>query len=71
MMQLLTLKQLKRDYVHYSNTHLLRLELEGKFPRRIKPYGGRNGKAFYVRDEILEWIEEQIDKRDSSLNASS
>jgi predicted DNA-binding transcriptional regulator AlpA len=66
MMQLLTKKQLLK-LVPYSHTHIARLELEEKFPRRIKPYGGRNGKAFWVREEVDNWIQDQIDQRDNSL----
>lgn len=70
MMQLLTKKQLLK-LVPYSHTHVARLEIEGKFPRRIKPYGGRNGKTFWVREEVDAWIQDQIDKRDNSHDASS
>ena len=69
MSQLVTKKQLL-ELVPYSHTHILRLELDGKFPRRIKPYGGRNGKTFWVREEVENWIQFQIDQRDNSLNVS-
>ena len=54
-----------RDYVGFCNTHLLRLEEAGLFPKRCKPFSGRNGKCFWVREEVLEWIQEQIDNRDT------
>ena len=68
--QFITKKQLL-EIVPFSHTHVLRLEYEGKFPRRIKPYGGRNGKAFWVLEEIEDWIQSQIALRDNSTNASS
>jgi predicted DNA-binding transcriptional regulator AlpA len=70
MMQLLTKKQLLK-LIPYSHTHVARLELDGKFPKRLKPYGGRNGKAFWVREEVDNWIQDQIDQRDNSHNAFS
>ena len=69
MMRLLTKKQL-RELVPYSPTHIARLEKLGLFPQRIKPYGGRNGKAFWLRDEVIVWIKLQVAQRDSSLDAS-
>ena len=70
MSQFMTKKQVQ-DAVPYSNTHLLRLEDAGKFPKRIKPFGGRNGKAFWIGEEVDDWIRSQIDQRDNSHNASS
>ncbi len=69
MMQLLTKKQLL-ELVPYSHTHVLRLEKAGKFPMRLKPFGGKNGRAFWVRAEVDAWIQDQIDQRDDSLNVS-
>jgi len=70
MMQLITKKQLL-NLVPYSHTQVARLENDGKFPRRIKPYGGRNGKTFWVLEEVENWIQDQIVQRDDSHNASS
>ena len=69
MMQLITKKQLLK-LVPYSPPHIQRLEKAGKFPKRIKPYGGRNGKTFWVREEVDDWIQDQIDIRDSSNDSS-
>ena len=69
-MQLITKKQLLK-LVPYSHTHVQRLENDGKFPRRLKPYGGRNGKAFWLREEVDIWIQDQIDIRDNSNDASN
>ncbi|GAB5453398.1 MAG: hypothetical protein Hals2KO_37260 [Halioglobus sp.] len=70
MSQLITKKQLM-EHVPYSNTHLLRLEDAGRFPRRIKPDGKPNGKAFWVREEVEDYIQTQIDSRDNSPDDSS
>lgn len=37
--------------IHYSNVHLLRLEAEGKFPRRV-----------YLSPARVVWIEHEIDE---------
>ena len=70
MMQLISKRQLL-EIVPFSHTHILRLENDGKFPKRVKPFGGRNGKAFWVGEEVDAWIRSQIDQRDNSHNASS
>lgn len=70
MSQLMTKKQVQ-ELVPYCNTHLLRLEDAGKFPRRIKPDGTLNGKAFWVREEVESYIQAQIAKRDNSQDDSS
>ena len=69
MSQLITKKQLL-ELVPFSHTHILRLENENRFPRRVKPYEGRNGRAFWLLEEVEEWIQAQIAKRDNSHNAS-
>ena len=71
MSQLLTKKQLQQEYVNYSNTQLLRLEEQNLFPRRLKPNGGgRNSKAFWVREQVEDWIQMQIEDSDDSHNDS-
>ncbi len=64
MKQLLNKKQLK-EIVSYSDSHIDRLEKSGRFPRRVKPFGP-NGRAFWVREEVGDWIQRRIDERDSS-----
>lgn len=63
MKKLLNKKQLK-EVVGYSDSHIARLEAEGNFPRRVKPFGP-NGRAFWVREEIGDWIQKRIEERDS------
>lgn len=70
MSQLITKKQVQ-ELVPYSNTHLLRLEDAGKFPQRVKPDGNPNGKTFWVREEVEEYLATVIAKRDDSTNDSS
>lgn len=62
-MKLLTKKQLK-EKVGYSFSHIDRLEKAGRFPQRVKPFGP-NGRAFYVDEEVDDWIYQQIMERDS------
>ena len=63
-MRLLSKRQVL-DLVPYSPQHIQRLEDAGLFPKRIKlGNGGRNAKAFWVEQEIQDWIQAQIDRRD-------
>jgi prophage regulatory protein len=69
-MQLITKSQLL-EMVPWSHTHILREEKAGRFPKRIKPgEGGRNAKSFWVREEIEDWIQQHIDRRDNSPDNS-
>ena len=63
MSKLLNKKQLK-EKIAYSNQHIDRLEKSGCFPRRVKPFG-LNGRAFWVDDEVNDWIQQKILERDS------
>lgn len=52
--RLVTHRTLKAEYgVDYSNGHLLRLEAQGRFPRRIKIGGGRTA---WFAHEIEAWL---------------
>jgi len=62
-MKLLTKKQLK-EKVGYSNQHIDRLERDGRFPQRVKPFG-LNGRAFWVDEEIDDWIQQLVIARNS------
>ena len=64
MNKLLNKKQLK-DVVGYSFSHIDRLEKAGRFPRRVKPFG-INVRAFWVSNEIQDWIQEKLMERDSN-----
>jgi predicted DNA-binding transcriptional regulator AlpA len=65
-MKLLTKKQLK-EKVGYSFSHIDRLErLDGpnRFPQRVKPFG-RNGRAFWLEEEVDHWITQRVIERNS------
>ena len=49
------------DRVGYSETHIMRLEREGKFPQRVRL--GPNAVGF-VEDEVDEWLRARMDERD-------
>ncbi len=52
--RLVTQRGLKAEYgVDYSNGHLLRLEAQGRFPRRVKIGGGRTA---WFAHEIEAWL---------------
>lgn len=64
-MRLLSKRQVL-DLVQYSPQHIQRLEHAGQFPKRLKlGNGGRNAKAFWVEQEVLDWIGEHIARRDA------
>ncbi len=46
----------RRQMIPYSDMHILRLEKQGKFPRRIKLGPGRVG---WRLSECMAWIEER------------
>ena len=57
-------KKLLKEKIGYSNQHIDRLEKSGRFPRRVKPFG-LNGRAFWVEEEVNDWIQQKIEERDS------
>lgn len=59
-MRLLSKRQLK-DLVLYSPQHVARLEAAGKFPKRVQLGQCRVG---WVEQEVLDWVQERIDRRD-------
>jgi prophage regulatory protein len=63
MSKLLNKKQLK-EIIGYSYQHIDRLEKARRFPLRVKPFG-LNGRAFWVEQEIDDWIQQKIEERDS------
>ncbi len=46
--------------VGYSESHLMRLEREGKFCQRV--HLGPNAVGF-VEDEVNEWLQARVDER--------
>jgi predicted DNA-binding transcriptional regulator AlpA len=52
--------ELKRRGLGYSNVHLLRLESEGKFPKRIYLSPAR---VAWLEAEIVEYVERCINAR--------
>lgn len=59
-MRILSKRQLK-ELVLYSPQHIARLEAAGKFPKRVQLGPNRVG---WVEDEVLEWLQERIDRRE-------
>lgn len=61
-MRIISKRQLK-ELVLYSPQHIARLEAAGKFPKRVKLGNNRVG---YVEQEVLDWLQERIDARDTA-----
>jgi prophage regulatory protein len=59
-MRILSKRQL-RDLVLYSPQHIARLEAADKFPKRVRLGPNRVG---WVEDEVLDWLQQRIDRRD-------
>lgn len=57
---LLTRKDLADLPITYSNSHLLELERQGKFPKRITLSKHR---VAWIRAEIDQWFRQKMDER--------
>ncbi len=53
-------KQQTADRIGFSPSHLMRLVREGDFPQPV-PLGA--SAVAFVEDEVLEWMQERVDKR--------
>ena len=65
-MRILSKRQLK-ELVLYSPQHTARLEAAGKFPKRVQLGQCRVG---WIEQEVLDCLQERIDRRDQSTNGS-
>ena len=65
-MRLLDKRQVK-ELVLYSYQHIARLEQAGQFPKRVPLGPNRVG---WVEEEVLEWLEERIRRRDQPTLSS-
>lgn len=61
-MRIISKRQL-RELVLYSPQHIARLEAAGQFPKRVRLGNNRVG---WVEAEVLEWLQERIDARDTT-----
>ncbi len=59
-MRILSKRQLK-ELVLYSPQHVARLEKAGTFPKRIQLGPNRVG---WVESEVLDWLQERLDRRE-------
>ena len=60
-MKMLSKRQLK-ELVLYSPQHVARLEAAGEFPKRVQLGQCRVG---WVEQEVLDWLQERIRRRDT------
>lgn len=60
--KLLTRIDLRDLGICYCNVHLLRLERDGKFPKRIylSPY-----KVAWIKDEVVDWLTDKVQERET------
>ena len=59
-MRFLSFKQVK-EKVLYCRAHIMRLELAGKFPKRIRLGQGR---VAWLESEVDDWIKSRVAERD-------
>ncbi len=60
VMRILSKRQLK-EMVLYSPQHIARLEKAGTFPKRVQIGPNRVG---WVEDEVLDWLQQRLDRRE-------
>ncbi len=60
VMRILSKRQLK-ELVLYSPQHVARLEKAGQFPKRVQLGPNRVG---WVVDEVLDWLQSRLDRRE-------
>ena len=65
-MRILSKRQLK-ELVLYSPQHIARLELAGRFPKRVKLGPCRVG---WIENEVLDWLHKRIDAREKLADTS-
>ncbi|MAK98452.1 MAG: transcriptional regulator [Citromicrobium sp.] len=66
-MRILSKRQLK-ELVLYSPQHIARLEKAGQFPQRVNLGPCRVG---WVEDEVLDWLQQRLDRREAPSRHSS
>ena len=64
-MKIISKRQL-RKLVLYSPQHIARLEAAGLFPKRVQLGPNRVG---WILEEVLEWLQKRIDRRDNPDDA--
>jgi prophage regulatory protein len=67
-LRILDKKALRAKGVPYSNVHLLRLETQGKFPKR---FNLTQNRVAWIEDDVDRWIKERVkaSTRDSASSA--
>ena len=63
-MQFMTVREVV-ELTRYSRQHLLRLERQGRFPKRLRLGNGlpQFQRAYYVRAEIEQYLNERLNER--------
>lgn len=67
-MRLLSKRQLK-EIVLYSPQHIQRLETAGRFPRRVRLGNGPRSRVGWIESEVLEWLRERVERRDTPTDS--
>ncbi len=60
-------KRQPKELVLYCPQHIARLEKAGAFPKRVQLGQCRVG---WIEQEVLDWLQERIQRRDQTLQAS-
>ena len=59
-------KQETAQRVGFSESHVMHLVREGKFPQPV-PLGETSTAVAFVEDEVLEWMQERVDNADCRI----
>ncbi len=65
--KLVSRKELRSIWgIPYSHQHILRMEKEGRFPKRIRLSNYPRGRCAWLEDELKVWMAERLARRDGS-----
>lgn len=66
-MRILSKRQLK-EMIPYSPQHIQRLEAQGRFPKRLRLGNGPRSRCGWIEDEVLDWLQERIKRREEATD---
>ena len=64
VMKIIAWKTIKASMLQpYSRQHILRMEKENRFPKRVRLGNGPRSRCGWVEAEIAKWIADRVDDR--------
>jgi len=65
MVDRLVSKKELRTLVLYSDAHVARLELAGRFPKRVRLGNGPRCRVGWLLSEVMAWLQQKTTARDA------